>query len=62
MAAKFKVGDKVFVPAAQYSGEVIEVRGDGETAEFNVRYSVPNGRRPHYETWWPAANVIKAAA
>lgn len=53
----FALGDKVRVPSQDYTGEVIEIRA--EQNEYLVRYSVPKGRRPYYETWWPADYLVK---
>lgn len=53
----FAVRDKVHMPSQGYDGEVVEVRADAN--EYLVRYSVPNGRRPYYETWWPADYLVK---
>lgn len=55
----FKVGDKVYVAEPDYHGEVLEVRKVGRKREYLVRYTVPFGRKPHYETWWPEANLAK---
>lgn len=54
-----KVGDKVHVAEQDYDGEVLEVREVGSKREYLVRYSVPFGRKPHYETWWPEGNLTK---
>lgn len=58
----FKVGDRVYVAGQDYEGEVIEVRDvDGdERPDYLVRYSVPFGRKPHYETWWPEGHLATA--
>lgn len=55
----FKVGDKVYVPEQDYEGEVIEARDNDHdgTTDYLVRYSVPFGRKPHYETWWPEGHL-----
>lgn len=54
MAKIFSVGDAVFVPSQSYSGEIVEKRENGDCL---VRYSVPFGRRPYYETWWPVSEL-----
>jgi hypothetical protein len=57
----FAVGDLVNVPSQDYSGEVIEVRGTGATAEYLVRYTIDGALRQFYETWWPVDYLLAVA-
>lgn len=56
----FKFGDQVYVAEQDYHGEIVETREneDGSTDHL-VRYSVPFGRKPHYETWWPESHLAR---
>lgn len=59
---EFAIGDSVFVAAQNYTGEVVELRDvPGGEKEYLIRYSVPNGRKPYYETWWPSGFLVKSA-
>lgn len=56
----FKVGETVHVKDQGYSGEIIEIRkNDDGSTDCHVRYSVPFGRKPYYETWWPVGHLSK---
>jgi hypothetical protein len=59
----FEVGDKVSVPSQNYTGEIIDKRENPDgSSDYHVRYSIPGGRRPFYETWWPVEYLFKLDA
>lgn len=56
-----EIGLKVSVPERGISGEVVAVRQNQDgSIDANIRYSVPFGRKPYYETWWPKSFLEKA--
>jgi hypothetical protein len=60
MTNKYDIGDDVYVKAQDYYGKIVDSRKFNGKNEYLVRYSIPNGRKPFYETWWPSKYLVKS--